>query len=301
MERFFLLTIVSGLLLLVAIMQLIGGIYYTIDSKTNNRERNLHIFNRNAQEWTDVYRSEFTMIDNFTFKVGTTSKQLVVKTLNPVTSKDKFEDTININYSPYKFIGNTSIRIPPDYETSSSIPFVLIIQQRDMNTTLKAPLFPLRIRAVSITQTECQRKGFWDDDQNYCKIYEKITQFCVKLRTTEDGWAISSIGGNMGCGLNQNWQAETYAPVYLDPEMYSGTFDITIRHLMDPYISAAVITDGTFNFGTDWDAHKLQIGKILGIVGACFFLITIFFTLYTMWKMGRTDTYDYTTRKLDDL
>jgi len=147
----------------------------------------------------------------------------------------------------------------------------------------------------SSCQTVCANyNGIWNTATQLCALAQYVSIYCVKLQYNNI-WSLDMENGGYGCDLtqanfgNSNYPygstAWTTALQYTSINMPNSGSNVTlpaatliVRHARDPYIEAALVTGGSYNFGLS-TGQTLALGLILIIVGCVFLLPAILVTV----------------------
>lgn len=107
-----------------------------------------------------------------------------------------------------------------------------------------------------------------------CVAYLAARGLCVRLRTDSSGrWIVAP--GSPGCRPPATSPVD-YRRVDLDryqprtSVLLEGPFAVTLRSSDDPWVVAADLTDGTFNFGVTTEQHRGVLELFLVAAVACF-------------------------------
>eukprot|EP01121_Diplochlamys_sp_Union-15-3_P018010 TRINITY_DN6467_c0_g1_i2.p1 TRINITY_DN6467_c0_g1~~TRINITY_DN6467_c0_g1_i2.p1 ORF type:complete len:180 (-),score=8.53 TRINITY_DN6467_c0_g1_i2:41-580(-) len=95
---------------------------------------------------------------------------------------------------------------------------------------------------------ECSRRnGVWHNETLECLVYKNIDFMCLKVTKNNNTWVLEN---KFGCGIfTSDWAPANYSIVKPNINTrYNLPIETVIRSANDPYIIAAKITDGSFNF-----------------------------------------------------
>lgn len=112
----------------------------------------------------------------------------------------------------------------------------------------------------------------------YIYIHRQISKICVKFSKIGSQWSTDAKYGGIGCvpGTDSSWNpAEAYSPLSRDAIDVDPMLTVTSRSAKDPYVLAAYLTDGTFNFGLT-QAQTAMLGLIVIAIGGLILCCMIF-------------------------
>jgi len=114
--------------------------------------------------------------------------------------------------------------------------------------------------------------GKWDAMLRVCTIDQVLAGLYMKVSLPEVSvmpfWGIDYSYGGPGSdpGPDRRWEVESYLPHFNVSKNVTFTGKIEIRSIRDPYVYAAFITNGSFNFGPSVE-QKMTAGILVTICG----------------------------------
>jgi hypothetical protein len=247
----------------------------------DTRGKAIDKYNQGVDFWTSTGYAEFAGIASVTPLTPASG------TYNANASPDvlKDDDVSKLKtYTPAKFVASAVTITVPTLSSQQMITYAFRVNATD-DITLNSAVRAFYVDAQTATQISCNtsitndclnkctaKAGVWTG--SVCNIQKKADKFCVRINKNLAGtffanntvYSTSSLGYGCEPGPKSDWniaysyQASTSAATSWDVIAY-------IRSSYDPYVYAAFLTNGTYDFGMS-TAEKIVMGFVLIIIGA---------------------------------
>jgi len=145
-----------------------------------------------------------------------------------------------------------------------------------VQTFAMGPLPLLKQRPIGANQKMCRIHYGNNMHNGHCWDTLALSQICVQLNLTKDGW-VGDKNGNIGCTGHDAAVYDKHCPGtarLLSPHTATCDFslvNITVRSAQDPHVAAMMLTAGSLNFGPT-PGENWQSGIVMLAVGGVLLL-----------------------------
>jgi len=287
------------LIFLGPILFIIGITILLSSPFSTGREDALKQMNLDIASWTTSFEPQVSQLD------WTVNGNVPLPSTSPSFQSELPDNTGVNSYTPWYFTITSSSFIAPAYYNISNIYTI----HYNVNNTIAGgamqlqysfPLFWTNSTSVSYnnSQVGCINKGGWFQFGT-CYFYNQLVAACLKVDNSSGYWSPNLDYGGVGCqyiGSQGTFSAGVYQQVnynygqlFQNPLPFNA-FQVTVRHVKDPYIEAQYITRGTMNFGLT-KAEIAAIGLGIMIVGIVFMIPCCAFGAILVCAFSRRNGY----------
>jgi len=284
-------------LLIVGPLLIVIGVAVLFSATHDTRGPLISQYNEAVANWTNTHRAQFAQISPNIY--STEHPNPLVLGANTQGDILADHDKKIHSYTPLKYTYQlSSLVASKPWSSSNTSQFVVSVGSKASTVSVTLVATP----AVTYGCTnphgndcpECTNQGgVWDFVKQTCTTIEVLDGFCLKLANSSGSWEKAADYGGYGCGAKNDWNTQSYVkvnPTKTPTVTFSGT--ITVRSLYDPYVYAAHLTDGSYNFGMT-QADKAKTGVMLIIVGGVFIAPAILITVFTYRYFTKKSHHDY--------
>jgi len=290
---------------------IIVGIVFLVGSGTDTRTANISQYNSAVVAWQNSFRQQYVGAAFSLLQSSNINLSIAVD-----TSPDPFSDSDPsiMKYDAYKFrIPNPLWPNPLSWTVNGpSSKWNFNFYSSNVNgsgssfSSTSVPLMTETSYSASslgcnfdssssnYCPTVCHNKGGdWDSGVDLCYVEQQLSSFCTKVSLNgNSAWIPDTTYGGIGCNPLNSWYPENYQyHSYTSDWAYFDTCYTTIRSAHDPYVAAAYLTDGTYNFGLT-TTQKFIIGVSLLSVGIADVVI-MGLVVFGIWKCCRRDRHHH--------
>mmetsp|Transcript_29326 Transcript_29326/g.75596 ORF Transcript_29326/g.75596 Transcript_29326/m.75596 type:complete len:364 (-) Transcript_29326:459-1550(-) len=255
------------ILTIIGVPIFILGLYFLIYTDPAQRDTRVSAFNLAVDEWDNHTSSLFDHV-SISVSVGEGTNAVVLGKQteffdtqshnvfgHPDASTSAFT---SIRYEHSGVIGVLTSSYPFSSEGWATAMFNVTDTQTGLTSTFSLQLPTTSVKHVAGNRKVCLHQtgyAYWDSSRSECLANNMLTDVCVRLSRTSDGYIQGGASGTgAGCAPARNWYPFSFSHLAQDVTEVGGIADfsgfrVRVYSADDPLIRARAITDGTMDFG----------------------------------------------------